>query len=526
MLPFPIFAENAKDTKVPVNYRASINFHVKVEQETQKVYPAVNLQIVDWSTGKVTREEYSFPEYAISLPSNFNYKSDDYEKVVRQSNDEIFSYGSTFQKDDVIETENGPKSYCAYSIKYTQNKAGSYDKLTRPIVSTLYEFDLNTHTLKTVNQLESESLELQPINGLEVYSMTGKNGNDYYSVFTNEYIASIPAGFRKPDKYDKYPSNLEETFTPTPQKGDYVSRRWIDYQGYEYKITTPEGKVSDTKKIEGGVNGYGIMQIGDSEYKLNTFKDNNGEYRKTITRKDSNNEEILCDNWLCQGFVSPNKTKIIVYRNITNSDGSTRNNELKIFDPESHQFVKSFDNYAKYNANAWFFWFGENILLKGQGHLNGEIDFPFLHIPTGIKTFQNDSLNYDSYSQIYDNFYHVNVNDYLTMSDPIEVIVNGKNVQYSGQGTFLLEDMTSYVPLRDFVDSIGGNIEVKNDQVVVNYKNKSTQYKLSNNNDVIVYGGRSYVRLWDIGEKLGFSIKFHEKYDENDKKYWRRYTLD
>lgn len=112
------------------------------------------------------------------------------------------------------------------------------------------------------------------------------------------------------------------------------------------------------------------------------------------------------------------------------------------------------------------------------------------------------------------------------MSDPIEVTVNGKDVQYSGQGTFFLDDLTSYVPLRDFIDSIGGNIEVTDNQVSLSYKNRSAHYDLTNNKDVIVYGGRSYVRLWDIGAKLGFTITFHDKYNETDKKYWRRYTLE
>jgi hypothetical protein len=194
-----------------------------------------------------------------------------------------------------------------------------------------------------------------------------------------------------------------------------------------------------------------------------------------------------------------------------NENGRVISRKIDIMDLEKQNIVWSKDELPRYFQT--FRWYGDTIGLPGQSYSDGEEDLPFIHLPTGIMTLKNDSLP-TGRTEFVRFIYNFDPSEYITMSDPIVVTADGKMIRYTGQGTFITSDNVVYIPLNDFITGIGGSLDVTEQAVTIKYSNQTLGISLQDN-EVINYAGRLYVKLWDIAPKLGFLVELQDRPAQN-----------
>ncbi|MED4599944.1 hypothetical protein P9314_04375 [Paenibacillus validus] len=520
-----VSAENKQSNEYskeePSQFRVQANIFTVEDEKKSKLIPTVSVKKVDFQTGRVFFEKYPFPEYALEIPKGFTKQKISYEdywasetEVLSYNGRHLFNGSSGFSdgfQGSFINTEDGLKAYFVLSRVFFKNEKVSDKSYTRPAVTTLFEFDMATKKLSIKNQLESNDLYLvNVLPGIKVYGVRGSDSNNYYSLVDHRHLFALPikAGLRLFDNSGGFP----ETYNPSAEIGDYIAND--PDQTNKYYIIRKDGTMEDAIKLQ-----HVGIHLGNSLYE--NVSDKYGKFKNMLVTFENGSYETLCEDRSCLGYFSPDKKNLLIRNAIDNNDET-----LLIYDTNSQRVVKSIKNYALYRGVfPRYSWFGNSIILKKQYYFDGEAELPFLHLPTGIVTLKNDSLITYSHSDVQNTYYNFNPENLITMADPIEVSIRGESVKYSGQGTFITEDYTTYIPLRDFIDSIHGKITVDGINVTVGYNNATLTYNLNDKDNLIVYAGRAYVKIWDIAPKLGFSVELQEPGNKSGT-LWRRYILN
>ncbi|WMT43214.1 hypothetical protein RE628_13715 [Paenibacillus sp. D2_2] len=111
------------------------------------------------------------------------------------------------------------------------------------------------------------------------------------------------------------------------------------------------------------------------------------------------------------------------------------------------------------------------------------------------------------YGNVVDNFrppyYTFSLNDYLTGNDPIPVSFKGNYMQYSGQGTFRIADLTTYSPVSELMDLLGGTVITEAGETTVTYQDKS--YTLDPKKQ-IVWKNRTYYPIREVLSGVGLKL--------------------
>ncbi|KRF00415.1 hypothetical protein ASG89_26645 [Paenibacillus sp. Soil766] len=512
---------------LPENYRATVEFKVSTDDTKRKMFPTVFVTLVDWQTGRIQYETFNFPEYSVVIPDNYSFKDRPLDEQWASDKDAMdFSIVSVR---DLHKTQRGITAYAVFQEEHFEFRPVKTRIFTAPIITNLFEFNLTSKKLTRINQVADEDLKLGTvIPESNVYNIYGAESNDFYSLTSNEYAFSISNKLHMnhlmANNARDTGSTLNVAFEENIETGDLLYSYWDGSLGNKrtHLRLNKDGLsyINEINNNDENIENYGYRKIGETVFENKIVKINNYKYLREITMKIGNNEkESICEGNNCNGVFSPDRKTLFIQKPIPNSSNPyAPDNETKIINTENHE-VRVINNYARYLFN-YFYWFGNRIILKEQGNGN---ELPFLHTPTGLITMMNDSLNPYSLSRVESTFYNFNPESLLTMSDPLEVVVNDKPVRYTGQGTFLLEDYTAYVPLRDFVDSIGGKIAVNGNDIVVEYGSSIIKYDL-HDSEIIQYDGRSYVKIWDISSKLGFSVEYQEPGGKTNARV-KRYVL-
>jgi len=501
----------------PERYRAKVEHRVWTDEKAGIFYPTVQLRVVDWQTGKSTNTSYKFPEFAVKMPEGAYIPGN-----------ETMSYSLLGPNGHrIYKTDKGIKSYVVYAQEYYERRPVSTKKHTRPVITTLFEFDLETKKLTLLNQVADDELRLGiALPHVDAYQIFSPTSNNFYSLSTNEHLYTLPAGM--PVYSGPYQYTMYSSYDPQPEVGDQIVGHGTGASGGPgYYILKKDGTMIETEKLHDPI----LKGVDYGRYELNgaVYEKWSNETGVRITVDTGDKKETLCESQfgdvrltLCFGAFSSDLKTFIAYTLIDNRDGKLRDNIITVFDTNKKEVVRVVTDYSKRNYNPRFTWFGNTIIINSDSNEQGPV--PYLHLPTNIITAQNDNMVYNFRMRATNSYYNFPADDYITMSDPIEIIVNGKNVHYTGQGTFALEDgFITYVPVRDFVDSIGGKIIVEGDIVTVSHGSNEMKIDLKDS-DVIKFAGRSYVKVWDIAPKLGFSVKFEEPNFEA-RLDWKRYTL-
>lgn len=527
------FADNPQqpqyDSIEPKIFRAKARFYLDTDKINRMYYPVVELNEVNWESGKVFRKTYEFKNYARKIPDGFVYQQIG-SNHAWTSNDEFFYYGDYKNKfsfgvsqhieGTILNTAEGIKAYYVFAEGFYENTPSR--NRTRPVVSTLYEFDFTSKDLRIVNQLESDTSYLRNVlPGMEVYSIRYENSIDFYSITSNEYRSSIPGSYNHYDNEKMYIglSGMSLTYDPMPSYGDYVYEVPNTF-GHSVTIMHKDGSNEESKLINGDnpIMKYGVKYVGNNKYVYRT------DPISTISLINNEHEQLLSDGGYTLGYFSPDDKYMLIYSSIKDEHYSIK--KLKIFDIEREIFIQETDEYPFLNPNPAFVWVGNSIVTQQQLYFDGENEQPFLHLPTGIITQKNDSIRTLQSRGVQNLFYNFNPENYITFSDPIEVVVKGESVKYSGQGTFLTANNTAYIPLRDFISTIGGHLEVNDQFINVKYGKVSLIVDSMDNNNIL-YNGTIHVPLWDIAPKLGFSVDFQEpRAGSKSTTLWRRYVLE
>lgn len=123
-------------------------------------------------------------------------------------------------------------------------------------------------------------------------------------------------------------------------------------------------------------------------------------------------------------------------------------------------------------------------------------------------------------SQAYKLYYTFSLDNYLSLNDPVPVKFQGRYMQYSGQGTFRVADLTTYSPVEELLDLLGGTVSIQNGKTVVTYNDKA--YTLDSSKQ-IAWKGRVYYPLREI--LTGFGLKLLTHGNKEAANGWKEFEI-
>lgn len=112
--------------------------------------------------------------------------------------------------------------------------------------------------------------------------------------------------------------------------------------------------------------------------------------------------------------------------------------------------------------------------------------------------------NYGNVSQSIYPDYTFPLDDYLSLNDPIPVSFKGQYMHYSSQGTFrTFPDLTTYSPVTELMNLLGGTVISDNGKISVNYQQRA--FTLDPKKQ-IVWKSRTYYPIKEIVSALGLKL--------------------
>lgn len=476
-----------------------VKFFRELSEDKRSSIPAVGVQTINRHNGTPTNEKFLFPEVATTIAP----EAEDYYRGSRTAQEQFYvrvQYG-----DHIVDTPAGLKAYSVQIEQYADKDKAS--TLTRATRFLLYEFDLQTKRLRVLSDVESEArltkkLDLLlPYNGYAVYPEdTGtRKYNEpgqywVYSLETNELLAELPyaphrplsvhePSFRLDPQPDPYALKYTE-YVPGPLPNQQLS---VHYQVFADGSVahTPENKRYATFQWRQSAGGREFVKYWDSglrQWFIGVVE--NGKYRP-LSDVGTN----------ARAYFSPEGTYMIMKQYAKNADSGNPSFDpyLTVYHIQQDAVLYSIPQFETSEGPSAFFI--DETLAKLQ--FNG--GSYFLHLPTGIVTLEDRRIHdaTKQWSASYDGLF--------TPLAPAEVIVDGRVVEYSGQGAFPLYDGTWYVPVDDFARTAGleQSYDALSNAITLKRGDFATIVRLEDPRTILVRD-RVYAPLFRMSQELGY----------------------
>jgi len=325
----------------PALYRAIVDFASPVDDTKNITYPRVYVSKVDYQTGKVSTQHYDFPEFAVQIPGGFVKESKGDNHWV--SGKERFKFGEfQFFRLGSIEVtyRQSEQGWIAYhpmaEMYYTYESSSPYDPVpTRPFVTTLFAFNVDTHKLSIVNQLEDDEKYFHYVLP-EINAYSIKNSDfiyDYYSLDDHRYLFTA---WNRPRVFNYGVLQSESSYDPIPNTGDVLFGTKGNFN--ELLIVRPDGTYEQTTRVHGDRLDnyhYSRIKLEDDLFELtrNVIGEFSNNYVLSRTRGDKT--EVLNDGKYALGHFSP------MYKTLLMLTPVSESYHINVYDIEKQQIIRS-----------------------------------------------------------------------------------------------------------------------------------------------------------------------------------------
>lgn len=483
--------------------RDSVVFDHKLSDDKSALIPIVRVTSDNYSDGTSTIQEYSFPEAMIKIPENASYIE---EKDTSKPN--TLAIGCGWKPYSMMfQLSTG---YTAYQVECYGMYNTQTGKETGPEHSRLLQFDLSTKKLKVLRQIDSMSYNSR----INLY----RNFKGY-SVSTEEPEPSRPGDYRLKKVYVySFETNKQiAVVNDNPRDGDPLignyDRVLEDNTILLEENNTINGKQSMPKYFQLYPDGHKTEVFPNPHLGSERWGKKIGEIRYAekydSKRKDSfvgytlngkftplspGNSKVLAGSTF-----SPNNTHLIISYSFRDPKAAY---EATIVDVKTAKVLYTLPAHESGKRLHGYHWVNDDLV-----RINFNIDSfsGYLHVPTGIIT-KKGKEDYWGIGRVYSG----NYSDLLTPEAPAQIIVNGKNVVYSGQGPFRLYkgDGALLVPLNDFAMAINAAVSVTKDGWQIQYGDQTIMIAKSKST---MFQGRAYVPLKTLTDQLGIKATVKEK---------------
>lgn len=457
----------------------------------------------DYSDGTSTIQEYSFPEAMIKIPENSSY----YEEQ-DNSKPNSLAIGCGWKPYSMMfKMSTGYKAYHVECYGTYKTQTG---KKTEPEHSRLLQFDMNTKQLKVLRQIDSMSYNSR----INLY----RNFKGY-SVSTEELDPSRPGDYRLKKVFVySYETNKQiAAINELPRDGNPLignyDRVLDDNAILLEEYNTINGKQSMPKYFQLYPDGHKTEVFNNPHLGSERWEKKVGEIRYAY-RYDTKMKDWFVGYTLNGKFtaLSPGNKKVLAGATFSPNNKhlivpySFRDPKAKyaaaIVDAKTAKVLYTLPALENGNRLHGYHWINDDL-----ARINFNVDSlsGYLHVPTGIAT-KKGKEDFWGIGRVYSG----NYSDLLTPEAPPQIIVNGKNVVYSGQGPFSLYkgDGALLVPLNDFAVAANASVNVTKDGWQIQYGDQTMMIVKSKST---MFQGRAYVPLKSLTDQLGIVATVKKK---------------
>lgn len=442
-------------------------------------YPEVSVLTVDFSTGKSMMEKYVFPKPLDQISDG---------EIVQGTLDKVKENNKRFPNTMIRD---------GYSITY-KDKSGELKSTSIDGYNIVLTFDHNKKTIMRQRTFQNNA----SLGKNYTYEVFRGEYEGVYSIFDNRRLGYWDRRYSS----SKYPSYYDKYSVPlTPL--DYVISS--GQQGALINIDQ-RGVVLPVKQINKGNDSYIVSVTNNIRVKV--VKNDKQEFYYRIEGKA---KTLLNNNhYVGSGIHFSRNKKYALLVEAIPPKGKWENPGkviLSFYDLENNKLIKSFQSPAKkYVSVINTEWYSDELArFSFNSNLKEYKDIFYLHLPTGLMTYQGserDSIRDVPLEEVQHlSYYSGDTTKLITMQDPFYVTVDGEYVSYSGQGTFVYNDLV-YIPVEDFCKTAGVKVNHERDKLILNKDSKIAIIDTKGNN-VIKANGHIFVPAIDFIEKLGFKDK-------------------
>lgn len=513
-----IHSEEATQYPLSNHYRYVINLSLQPDEaDLTKLVPHVTIHKTDYRSGLEYEEELAFPDQAISKSAEAIDYSDLYYSSRSSGTYTLYRTGHSLS--------SGTKLYKnkAYQLFNVQNYRANFKGMTsieeisgsdkgQPITSIIYEYDVNTKTLKTMKKWLSSTKSIFNIYPqYQYYSVkTSRTSNDQiYKIYDIKTDKLIQTSSSYIDEYSDNEYN-HRWFSPNAVNGSLILNYDSTYRENNNNTLelTANGKVrklSDPSLTRTPNSNFGHgrkMKIGKLTYEKKWFEGQG--WLTTITRQGKTTI-LTKKNTASEDYFSPNQRYLLIVER--HFDATTNKpisrTQLKIYDLKNNKWAIQMEALAGTESDTYphVTWIGDEFVTLAALH------GCYLHIPTGTVSKYGDTdwriaTGFNDTGK-----YMFDINQYISPVEPRIVKYNGTYITYSGQGTFNTNENEPYVPVGDFVKSFSGSYDAKQQLMV--WSNQ--QIKLDSKSMMMIQG-RLYYSLEKLAEQSNMKIKSIDPY--------------
>lgn len=458
--------------------------------------PVFRMTSVDYKTGLFTVENVELDfidtskEYDFRSVQGMNTKSPHISYTVFKSGntEKILSYNSrnnsiAFLAERSVPGESIDGVYPdagMYIVKRSSNKKYLiYSLMTNKLIHTTKQWPIENRNSFMITGLNGNYFDPAPGLGAIYFDPP-----IYYDTKTSSYKTNP----------GEYPYEIKADGTVV-KLHSYRTNRSEDYV-YKKKLSDStifkESKAGDNVKHELIINGK-IHTLHEANFKRSSYS-----------------------NAVAQ--ISPKGETLVLYLSFFENKRRVMDKvEYRIYDTKTGALIRNIHvnsvglpSSIDYKIN----WIANTDHIIQSGMLNPAT---YRTIDPEVKTPWNYGNVVDAYFSPY---YTFSLRGYLSTNDPIPVSFKGNYMQYSGQGTFRISNLTTYSPIGELMTLLGGSMLEENKKITVSYQEKS--YVLDSNKQ-IHWKGQTFYPLREILTALG--LKLVDKKSELASDNWREFEI-
>lgn len=381
----------------------------------------------------------------------------------------------------------------------------------------IVKFDSNTKSLSIIvsrNSKEGTIDEVYPDADMYVVEK-GKREYLVYSLSTNKLIHKAK---EQPTQHSSlFTTNVlfRNYFYPEPtvgslyvQAGQYYDpkRGYVTYSGeYPYEIKPDGSKLKLQSYRESSSVDYVYKRtLQPSVVYKQTSKKRYVKHELIIQGKS---HTLLESNTHQPNYAfgieqfSPHGKYVVIWVNFTENGRRVKGKEeYRIFGTSNGKLIQTIPINSTGSSSAIDFgmsWMGNTDHIIQSGLLNFGA---YRVVGTDLLT----PRRYGNASQFSSSYHYTfELDNYLTVNDPIPVKFRGKYLKYRGQGSFRTPDLTILSPVSELVELLDGTMESNGGRIILKYQDRSFTL---NSTRQIIWKNQSYYPLREILNGLGLKL--------------------
>lgn len=522
-------------------YRVEAEFSYLPNADLTAEIPTVKVHTTDYDNGNLDTQTYDFPEAGIQVPDNAGFLTEDGDNSGKPYSFIPTGCGYSFGK-YVLSTSSGDKAYDIYCDKIIKTDAKANDPQAATYTYRLYEFNLNTHKLTLLQNLQSHEqypmIDIFPeFGGYAIYpdGLTyslpyNKKTTSVYLLNGNKLLTKIYGyprrGSNNPElsnpnsltynEYTRLSDNKKEFMKSAENEAPHTSYVSSDAGNFKEELyeLLPNGSKQKVKGYTESVRIVWKKKIGSITYA--EYYQKGTTHTIVGTAKGNSYVPLSLSNTSAGGEFTADLAYLVITESPFAKTASSTGAQYTtaVVNTKTGKLLYRLPAFYTISPEHGFQFTNNGIasLHFRNSNLDG-----YLHVPSGLVSRVTEYTDYEDPSSYLITGSKQNL---ISYKSPPQLFVDGKQATYKGQGPFLTPEYVWYMSISDYASAVQATLTRISGATVLT-RGKYTLKLSDQDKSLLNIGGSNFAPLETMNNNLGIAAAFHEHLHSGEYNYDR-----